>query len=125
LAVLIGADWAADAASHNDLQAMNKALRGRGFSAEEIVSLNSSLSRAMVVSFLTEVQQRISAWKSGAVFLYYTGHGTYRRLSETEVEPGLWLNRNLPGAEQKLLWREVFETLKLPPAIKLLLLPDN
>ena len=125
LAVLIGTDWYQDTASHNDIDAMHKALRERGFSAEEIVSLDGNLSRSMVIAFLTQIQKRTVLWKNGSVFLYYSGHGTYQRISETEVEPGLSLNRNFEAVEQKLLWREVFETLKLPPQVKLLLLPDN
>ncbi len=125
LAVLVGADWYRETASHNDIEAMHKALRERGFSAEEIVSLDGNLSRSMVIALLTQIQKRTIGWKNGTVFLYYSGHGTYRRISETEVEPGINLNRNFAEAEQKLLWREVFETLKLPPQVKLLLLPDN
>ncbi len=125
LAVLVGTDWYRDMAAHNDLEAAHKALRERGFSSEEIISLEGNLNRSMLVSFLTQIRQRTLGWENGTVFLYYSGHGSYRRISETEVEPGLHLNRNLSEAEQTMSWREVFETLKFPPQVKLLVLPDN
>lgn len=123
-AVLIGAGWNGEPAPHNDVIALQKALRIRGYSPKEILSLDGNLNRSMLISFLLQVKKRVSKWKKGTVFFYFSGHGTYRKISN-EVEPGLWLNTNFSENEQKLYWSEIFSILNLPPQIKLILLPDN
>src|SRR3989442_15315848 len=75
LALLVAAPWEREQAMHNDVIAMYTVLRLRGFSSDEILVLEGSLNRDLLLAFLREAGKRITGWDNGEVFLYYTAHG--------------------------------------------------
>lgn len=120
LAVLISAAWGADEAMHNDHIAMHRALKQRGYRADEILSIEGKLSRGLLLAFLNEVRKDLSAWNEGTVFIYYTGHGSLDGKTSAEAVVGMQLS-----IEERVTWNEVFATLRLPPRVSLILLPDS
>ena len=120
LAVIISAAWGADEAIHNDSMAMHQALRQRGLRANEILSLEGSLNRNIVLSFLNEIGKAIATWREGEIILYYTGHGSLEGKTAREAIVGLQLSM-----QEKVSWNEVFIALQIPPKVRLILLPDS
>jgi|ERR1043166_1695725 hypothetical protein len=126
LAVLIASPWGDEPAMHNDLAAMQDALRRRGFGPSEIVSLEGNLKRDDVLRFLEAAHERVAGWKSGELFLYFSGHGFYDTEDARKARAGLQLTGDLNGsADSRVLWDEVFATLDAPARVRLLLLPDS
>ena len=68
LALLIIAPWEGETAMHNDLTAMYNALRLRGLSADEILSLEGQLNRRSFMSFLQKARRRVARWPQGEIF---------------------------------------------------------
>lgn len=126
LAVLIGARQNPDEdAMHNDVVAMTKALRDRGFASSEILTLDGSVDRSCVLSLIDNVSNRISKWTAGEVLLFYSGHGTFSGDSAKTARPGLLLNAKArPPAAGILYWHELFDHLHMPRSVNLILLPD-
>lgn|GEM_PF-2540749 len=126
LAILIAAPWEGETAMHNDLVATYSALRQRGFSPEEFLILEGTLSRSLLLAFLHDVQRRIGAWQNGDVWFSFSGHGTFRGTTAAEARPGLLFTSMLhPSHEDQVLWEEVFAALRVPAAVQLILLPDS
>jgi hypothetical protein len=73
---------------------------------------------------LETVRNRISAWSTGHVFLYYNGHGMYGAPAGGRPEPGLQLTPRRNEQTSFLLWSELFAALAVPGGVRLLLLPD-
>lgn len=121
LAVIISAAWGNDTAVHNDLVAMHRALEKRGFRADEMVSLDGKLSRSLVLNFLNSIGNEVAGWQEGQVFLYYTGHGSFKGQTAKNAVVGLQLQST---AQESIEWREVFHALRLPPTVNMILLPD-
>jgi len=124
LALLIIAPWEGETAMHNDLTAMYNALRLRGFSADEILSLEGQLNRRSFMSFLQKARRRVVRWRQGEIFFYFGGHGIFTGTKVSEARPGLWF-KNDPSAQYTVFWDEVFATLNAPANVKVILLPDN
>jgi hypothetical protein len=124
LALLIIAPWEGETAMHNDLKAMYDALRLRGFSADEILSLEGELNRGSFMSFLQKARRRVARWRQGEIFFYFGGHGIFTGTNVSEARPGLWF-KNDPSAQYMVFWDEVFATLNAPANVKVILLPDN
>ena len=117
LAVLIAASPVGEPAMANDQAAIEKALLQRGVQSEEILKLGGALNRTQLLTFLREVAQRAAQWQDGSVFLAYSGHGDIQ--GTTVKKPGV----KLPSGET-VLWEEIFEALRLPQDVHLILLPD-
>ena len=124
LALLIIAPWEGETAMHNDLKAMYDALRLRGFSADEILSLEGQLNRGSFMSFLQKARRRVARWRQGEFIFYFGGHGIFTGTNVSEARPGLWF-KNDPSAKYMVFWDEVFATLNAPANVKVILLPDN
>jgi len=124
LALLIIAPWEDETAMHNDLKAMYDALRLRGFSADEILSLEGQLNRGSFMSFLQKARRRVARWRQGEIFFYFGGHGIFTGTNVSEARPGLWFKDDL-SAQYMVFWDEVFATLNAPANVKVILLPDN
>jgi hypothetical protein len=126
LALLIIAPWEGEVAMNNDLIAMYKALRLRGFSEKEILLLKGQLNRRSFLSFLQKARTRMATWHQGELFFYFGGHGTYTGTNASESRPGLWLKHDLKqSVEYTIFWDEVFATLDVPANVKVTLLPDT
>jgi hypothetical protein len=126
LAILIIAPWKGEAAMNNDLTAVYKALRLRGFSDKEILSLKGQLNRSSFMSFLQKARKRMATWRQGELFFYFGGHGTFTGTNASESRPGLWLKHDLQQSVQyTVFWDEVFATLNVPANVKVTLLPDT
>ncbi|MCG8419178.1 MAG: hypothetical protein MJE77_14685 [Proteobacteria bacterium] len=128
LAVLIAAIWPGESAMHDDTAAVYRALRQRGVTADQIWTLEGSLSAELVMAFLAAAQKHIADWTRGNVFLYYSGHGAYIPVdatSPTRANPAMRLR---PGRgqspDQYLLWSDALATLSLPKGLHLTVLPD-
>jgi hypothetical protein len=124
LALLLAAPWQGESFLGDDMALMQDGLRGRGLSAAEVIAVLEPLDRAAVTKRLEEVRRRIAAWRDGELFLYYNGHGMYGPARAGRPEPGLQLDRNREQPGSFLLWRELFELVKAPPGVRLLVLPD-
>ncbi|HEY9786645.1 MAG TPA: caspase family protein [Candidatus Obscuribacterales bacterium] len=133
LAILIAAPHNGETAMHEDLSAMYQSLRQRGFSSKEILSLEGELNRQQLMCTLQEAHRRITDWRNGAVFFFYSGHGTYypqTALTVEEARPALCLdkscevNASQARASSVVYWDEVFSTLAVPQHIRLILVPD-
>ena len=118
------APWEGEAAMHNDLTAMYNALHLRGFSADEILSLEGQLNRRSFMSFLQKARRRVASWRQGEIFFYFGGHGIFTGTKVSEARPGLWLKDD-PSVQYTVFWDEVFATLNAPANVKVILLPDN
>ena len=126
LAVLIAAPIrAGESAMHNDMMAMSQTLQGRGFLADQILSLHGRLDRPQVVAFLQAASRRVAAWTQGSVFLHFTGHGFFQGETAAEARPGLIFDGTADVADDyHLFWDDFFAALALPAGVKLTLLPD-
>jgi len=124
LALLIIAPWEGETAMHNDHIAMHDALRLRGFSEGEILSLEGQLNRRSFMSFLQKARRRVAQWRQGEIFFYFGGHGIFTGTKVSEARPGLWFKSD-PSAEYTVFWDEVFATLNAPANVKVVLLPDK
>jgi hypothetical protein len=114
------------ATMHNDIVAVHDALRLRGFSAKEILSLEGQLDRRSFMSFLQKAGKRVAKWRQGEIFFYFGGHGMFTGTTVSEARPGLWLKDDLQmSAESTVFWDEVFAALNAPANVKVVLLPDN
>jgi hypothetical protein len=126
LALLIVAPWQGEVAMHSDLIAIYKALRLRGFSDKEILSLEGQLSRRSLMSFLQKARGRMATWRQGELFFYFGGHGAFTGTNASESRPGLWLRHDLQqSVKYTVFWDEVFATLNVPANVKVTLLPDT
>ena len=126
LALLVAAPWEGETAMHNDLIATYNALRQRGFSPEEILVLEGSLTRGLLLSFLQNVHGRLASWQQGEVWFSFSGHGTFSGMSASDARPGLLLtSESLPAREHQVFWDEVFAALQVPMSVQFTLLPDS
>jgi hypothetical protein len=111
---------------HNDLVAIYNALHHRGFSPEEFLVLEGSLTRSLLLAFLQDVQRRLSSWQRGDVWLSFSGHGMFHGTTAAEARPGLLLaGAHSPSQEEQVFWDEIFAVLQVPDAVQLFLLPDT
>jgi hypothetical protein len=128
LAVLLAAPapGRGETAMHNDLQAIYGVLLRRGFLPEEILSLEGSLNRTVLMPVLKEAARRIATWRRGDVFLFYSGHGSCTpNTTAFEARPGLLLASDLPDPKDgNVLWDDVFAALHVPGNVRVILLPD-
>jgi hypothetical protein len=125
LALLIAAPQPGDEAMSRDQAAMAQALLGRGFSANEILSLHGRLDRPLVIAFLQAAGRRVEAWANGSVFLHLTGHGFFDGDTAEEAQPGLLFEESDNVADDgHLFWDDLFAALALPAGVRLTLLPD-
>jgi hypothetical protein len=126
LALLIVAPWQGEVAMHNDLIAMYNALRLRGFSDKEILSLEGQLNRRSLMSFLQKARGRMATWRQGELFFYFGGHGIFTGTNASESRPGLWLRHDFKqSVKYTVFWDEVFAALNVPANVKVTLLPDT
>ena len=108
-------------AAANDSNAVQQALRDRGFKPSQILSLGGGLQRKQVLDFLRDGGARASKWQNGVVFLFYSGSGYWPMGNPplNQVKTGWEL-----GPDDHVLWDEVFTALDLPPGVRLIVLPD-
>jgi len=118
LAVLIAAPLRGEAPMQNDLGLIYEAVRRRGFAPEEFLTLSGALNRRLLLALIREASESINGWKSGELFLFYSGHGSFEGSTLADARPGLQLMSDL------VLWDEVFAALALPSGVRLTLLPD-
>lgn len=114
LAVLMAAPQNVETAMHNDLEAMSDALARRGFREDEILVLEGDLTRSRVAAFLGSAARQIASWKTGSVFLYYTGYGSPTSFDENTAEAALQFEGTLAeesNRESWMSWGDVFEAL--------------
>jgi hypothetical protein len=126
LALLFGAPWKGENFLANGVGKMQEALQARGLGAGEMMASHEPLDRERLMRRLVEVRQRISSWRDGNIFLYYDGHGMYSRsgVAGTTPEPGLQLTGDRDDPNSALLWRELWDTLRVPPGVRVLAIPD-
>jgi hypothetical protein len=103
---------------------MQEALRARGLSAAEMVSVPGPLDRGRLMKQLEEVRGRIAGWEGGDLFLYYNGHGMYGPEVAGMREAGLQLDRDRDQPGSALLWRELFAAVRAPATVRIIVLPD-
>lgn len=108
----------------NDLEAMHAALRSRGYLDAEILELEGEMTRAGARAWLEVAARRIESWRSGSVFLYYTGHGSPTSLDESTAEAALQF-ADVSDEEGRMSWDEVFDALRTPAGVELVVLPDS
>jgi hypothetical protein len=110
---------------HNDVVAMYGALLARGFFAKDILLLEGTLNRKLLMSLIGEANKRVATWKSGEMFIHYSGNGTFTGRTTSEARVGLQLASDQPNIKShRVFWDEVFAALRLPANVKLILLPD-
>jgi hypothetical protein len=125
LALLIASPHDGNIGMHNDVVAMHGALLARGFSLEDILLLEGKLNRKLLFSLIREVNKRVAAWKSGEVFIHYSGNGFFVGSTASEARVGLQLASDKPSHKSnRVFWDEVFTALRLPTNVGLILLPD-
>lgn len=126
LALLIAAPHNGEVGMHNDVVAMYNALLARGFSSEDILLLEGRLNRKLLMSLIGEVNKRVARWKSGEVFVHYSGHGAFIGSTAAEARVGVQLASDKPDHESnRIFWDEVFTALRPPANVGLILLPDS
>lgn len=89
LGVLIGAPHGDESAMLADVQVAYDALRGRGFEDREVLRVEGRINRQSLFDALDEVERRVSMWRDGSVFLYFSGHGTVLGDSLTTASPAI------------------------------------
>ncbi|PON18041.1 hypothetical protein C2W62_10100 [Candidatus Entotheonella serta] len=125
LALMIGALWPGETTIHHDLSSMYEILRHRGFATEEILLMQGLLTRRAILILLHDAHQRIRSWRQGEVFVYVSGHGFYRGTSAANAIPYLLLRQTgTPSSEEEVGWKEMLDTLAVPPTVRLTILPD-
>lgn len=111
---------------HNDVAALDAALRRRGVLPEEILCLEGSLNRRLLLSFFQSIHERIAGWQAGSLFLYISSHGFFTGETAEEARVGIQLPATVqPYNESQLFWDEIFQTLAPPAGVTLTLLPDH
>jgi hypothetical protein len=124
LALLIGSPWSGEeTVIQNDIASFRTALAKRGFEPSQIKELSGKLTRAQVLDTIRAVTEATASWDSGAVFLYYTGHGWFSGDSAKTARPALALERD-PDINNVLYWDDLFLALRLPRGVQLIVLPD-
>ncbi|MCI0690707.1 caspase family protein [candidate division KSB1 bacterium] len=125
LALLIAAPHDGEAGMHNDVVAMYDALIARGLSSEDILLLEGKLNRKLLMRLFGEANKRVAKWKSGEVFMHYSGHGIFTGSTVSEARVGMLLAPSKPSNKiNGVFWDEVFAALHPPANINLILLPD-
>src|SRR4051794_23689069 len=114
LAVLIGAPHPGDVSMHHDLDFMHDVVLGRGLPPEQILRLEGSLDRDLLLGFLSAVGQRV--WRFGVerLLLYVTGHGFFAKELSGGYDVGLALNDENSLASGPVSWQAMFAALRLP-----------
>ena len=126
LAILVAAPWDGELAMHNDVVALLRVLRQRGFSPADVLLLEDRLTRRPLLAFLEDADRRIAAWPSGEVWLFVSGHGAFTGTRPSEARPGLLLSGEVPPSKDHHVgWDEIFATLQAPPGVRVTLLPDT
>lgn len=111
---------------HNDIGAMFNALLMRGFSSKDILLLEGKLNRKLLMRLIGEVNKRVATWKSGEVFIHYSGHGAFIGSTASEARVGVQLAPDKPDHKNnRIFWDEVFTAVRLPANVGLILLPDS
>jgi len=124
LALLFASPWEKSPLHEGDLALMQGGLRGRGLGDGEIESAMATFDRDGLLTLIKRVRDRIAAWSSGDLLIYYDGKGMYVSQTDARAEPGLQLNSNRGQANSFILWREMFAALEAPPGVRVTLLPD-
>jgi hypothetical protein len=125
LALLIASPHHGNIGMHNDVVEMHDALLARGFSLEDILLLEGKLNRKLLFGLIREVNKRVATWKSGEVFMHYSGHGAFIGSSVSEARFGVQLASGKPEHKSnRVFWDEMFAALRLPANVGLILLPD-
>jgi len=108
----------------NDIDTIRNALRARGLRDSEMTTLLGPLDRQRLLKILADTRRRMAGWKDGNVFIYYDGHGMYRRAGQGAPQAGLQLGKDRTRAGAAMLWREFFAELAPPTGVQTVLLPD-
>jgi hypothetical protein len=111
---------------HNDLAAMYDVLKIRGLAAEEILSLDGNLDRQILMPFLEGISHRITQWREGQLFLFFSGHGFFSSETVEKSRVGIQLQKAIPGSNvQNVYWDEVFSVLSIPEVVTVTMLIDH
>ena len=124
LALLLAAPWKGETWLENGIARMQAVLQARGLSSADTIASAEPLDRKRLLRRLGEVNKRIASWRQGELFLFFDGHGMYARTTGAVPEPGLQLTGDREDPNSALLWRELWDTLKPPPAVRVLAVPD-
>ena len=126
MAVLLGAPHGNQVSVHHDLSMMYAALQLRGFSADEIFSLEGGLTKQLAQGFLAGIRHKITNASISELFLYFSGHGYFTGTSADTAQVGLLLNEEaLSNPSERISWVEIFEALQVPNQINVVFLPDH
>lgn len=126
LAVLIGAPHQNQTSMHHDMAAMDAALRQRGIASKDILCLEGRLDRHLLLSFLASVTQRINEWANGTLLFFLSGHGFFSGDTTEEARVGVELKSvEHFSPDTHVFWDEIFQTLRLPASVEMILLPDH
>jgi hypothetical protein len=124
LALLVGAPWKGETFLGNGVGRLREALATRGFGSGEMITSTEAVDRKALSRRLDEVSKRIAPWREGELFLYYDGHGMYSRATRGVPEAGLQLTGDRDDPGSSMLWREVWEAIRAPRGVSVLVLPD-
>ncbi len=119
LALFIAAPHGNEPEMQNDIDALQQALSMRGFTAREMQTLRGQVDRARLIDFLKRASLQVQDWKEGTIFLAYSGHGDVDGKDPMTAKPALSLANG-----DKVRWEEVFQTLRVPDGVRIILLPD-
>lgn len=122
LAILVAAPWTGETAMREDIRALADALGKRGFRGDHLVVADGVTTRKELLDVLTRAAQRIASWDHGVVFLGISGHGSFQGATAAEARPALQL---ADGVDRDVSWGEVFAALRVPPGVRMILLPDT
>jgi hypothetical protein len=125
LAVLIAAPWEGERAMSQDMLSMADAVKQRGWPSEQIMTLEGVLTRNVLLDFIGNVSRRIASLQRGDVFFAVSAHGMFHGTTAADARPGLLLSDGEPASYYEVFWDEIFDTLQMPPGVRLILLPDS
>jgi hypothetical protein len=105
-----------------DIGALRTALARRGFGDAELLVADGVTTRARLLDVLAQAANRVASWHGGIVMLAVSGHGSFRGTTAADARPALQL---ADGEDRDVPWQDVFAALRVPPGVRLLLLPDT
>lgn len=107
----------------NDAALLSQALLGRGFKLKEILVLDGGkvdLDRGKLLAFLQQAAAQVAGWNGGTILLFYSGHGD-KEIERRTARASMVLKHK----GDVVAWQTVFDALKVPKGVNLLVLPDG
>ena len=125
LAIVVAAPWGSEPAMHNDVVALQRVLKQRGFAPAQMLVLDGPITRRPLLALLDTARRRIAGWSTGDVWLSVSGHGAYTGLTPRDARAVLALSSDPPSREHRVSWDEMFAALHAPPGVRVTVLPDT